>query len=168
MKGPSNCSRIDNSYNLREAPFKIVMPLDYKLSKQSCKPQVNVHLRVALCDTQGKNTWPEPSDRDVGSCSLCCTHVTSATFPPPSRPRCSLERGEREELNTGNCCAVSTPHWFGAFAVLHCFRSSVLSTALAVRSNVFAHGDIQGKKGHMFLQGRKILKSNPGPCFFQR
>lgn len=44
MKGPSNYFKIDNSYNLMEAPFKILMPLCYKLLKQSCKPKENVHL----------------------------------------------------------------------------------------------------------------------------
>lgn len=59
MKGPSNYFKIDNLYNLMEVPFKMLMPLCYKLKKkkkikQSCKPKENVlHLQINLHPTQG-------------------------------------------------------------------------------------------------------------------
>lgn len=56
MKGTSNYFKIDNSYNLMEAQFKMLMPLRCKLSKQSCKPKENIHLRVSLHAPQG-NTY---------------------------------------------------------------------------------------------------------------
>lgn len=53
MKGPSNYFKIDNSYNLMEVPFKMLMPLCCKFKKkkkkQSCKPKENVlHLQISL------------------------------------------------------------------------------------------------------------------------
>lgn len=79
MKGPSKCCKTDNSYHLVKAPFKILMSLDYKLSKWSWKPKENVHLAVGFCATQGKNRT-----RGQGGCFLllCCTHGISASFPP--------------------------------------------------------------------------------------
>lgn len=37
MKGPSNYFKIDNLYNLMEVPFKMLMPLCYKLKKKKNK-----------------------------------------------------------------------------------------------------------------------------------
>lgn len=107
MEGPSNYFKIDNSYNLMEVPFKMLMPLCCKFKKKKKNNPASLRKTFFTCRLvfiPSSHTGEHLTDQSSAAAVSVPSHVLQPGMPFFLLQPLHANEKEHEELNKGNSC----------------------------------------------------------------